>query len=73
VQSVADSDVKKPKAELKKVVIFCPNLKRNVTAKGFSFSAVDGDCDTCGSHGHVTLLVQSCLCKRTHEIQVESW
>ena len=68
-----DSNVKKPKAELKKVVIFCPNLKRNVTVKGYSFSAVAGDCDTCGEHGHVTILIQTCRCKRTHEIQVEQW
>ena len=63
---------KKKQAELKKVVIFCPKLKKHVTLKEFSFSATNGDCDTCGSHGDVTLTV-TCLCGRFHDIQVNSW
>lgn len=72
--------MKKKKTETEKAVgkllsikILCPVLNKEVVITDYSFSASESECETCGSHGHISLFAGSCECGKYHDIEISSW
>ena len=67
---------KKVKDESKVIGItyFCDILKKELVTKDVSgLSSTSQECETCGSHGSVTLFVSNCECGKFHDIEISSW
>lgn len=67
--------MKKDESKLIGIVYFCDELKKEIVLKDtskYSISAISQECDTCGSHGSVTMYVD-CECGKNHDIEINSW
>ena len=55
------------------IVYFCDILKKEVVTKDTTgLSASESECDLCGSHGDISLLI-NCECGKYHDITIDSW
>jgi hypothetical protein len=63
-----------PKVEFVSIKYTCENLEevQEITKDQLNFSGVDDLCETCGSHGYVTVDFR-CKCGKYHSIKLESW
>ena len=61
------------KAELIKIVAYCPKLDKNVHVKNENceWHGYSEDCEMCGSHSGVDLSF-NCECGKSHKIEL-SW
>lgn len=64
---------KKDASKLVDITIYCDVLKKNVVVKDYHISSTSSECETCGSHGDVTLNVYKCECGKSHDIEINSW
>ena len=62
---------RKNKVELESVVLKVNGELKTFTKDQVSFSASEQECDTCGSHGEVTLTVYEE--KKSYDVEVASW
>ena len=57
------------------MTIYCDKLKREVVVgkDNIHWSGNSQECETCGSHGSVTVYVSGCECGNSHDITVSEW
>lgn len=58
------------------IIIYCPNLKKEITLKqeDFYISSNSSPCETCGDHGEISLGINKCECEKYHsDIRLKEW
>jgi len=62
------------KVEFISIKVYCEKLDKNIILdkKDCNFSGNNQECETCGSHGSVSLGFK-CECGGYHDIELSSW
>jgi hypothetical protein len=64
------------KIETVNLSFICPKTEKRVSIKisDLSVNSWEEECDMCGSHGKVEIIIQVCpLCKKSHSVEIKSW
>lgn len=62
--------------KLKSIIIWCPNLNEEVKLEEneYNIYSISQECETCGSHGSISIEVRKCKCNKFHDdLEIKSW
>jgi hypothetical protein len=68
-------EIRNKKVSIIGIKIYCPTLAKNVIVKKESlyWSGGESECEMCGSHGSVDVVINKCVCGKKHEICLRDW